>query len=144
MKTLDLALKASDHFGQATLDPEKKLPEAIIFGVSDEGISVLSSAMDIYDAIEQAHESHAVNNGYAAVGALTGGWAAPLKAGEDEPSTPPSESPERSRVTLITVFTRQTSASVIHFADGSHFTDEGEGRGALANEMSDLAHSLCA
>jgi hypothetical protein len=144
MKTLDLALKASDHFGQATLDPEKKLPEAIIFGVNDEGISVLSSAMDIYDAITQAHESSAVNNGYAAVGALTGGWAAPLEKGEGEPSTPPSEHPERSRVTLITVFTRQTSASVIHFADGSHFTDEGEGRGALANELSDLAHCLCA
>jgi hypothetical protein len=139
-----LALRASDHFGQATLDPEKQLPEAIIFGVDDEGISVLSSAMDIYHAIEQAHESPAVKNGYAAVGALTSGWASPLQEGEGEPSTPPSEHPERCRVTLITVFTRQTSASVIHFADGSHFTDEGEGRGALANEMSDLAHSLCA
>lgn len=149
MTTLDLALKASDHFGQAGLDPAKELPEAIIFGVEGEEIFVITCGKDIYNAIDQAHGSESAaleyKGNYTAVGALTSGWAAPLEEGESEPSTLPSEHPGRRRVTLITVFTPKESASVVRFADGEQFTDEaGEARGALAEAMSDLALRLCA
>lgn len=142
MTTLDFALRASDHFGQAGLDPAYELPEAIIFGVEGEEIFVITCGKDIYNAIDQAVE---YKGSYSAVGAFTSGWAALIEEGETEPSTLPSQHPGRRRVTLITVFTRNESASVVRFEDGEQFTDEaGEARGALAEAMSDLALSLCA
>lgn len=148
MTTLDLALKASDHFGQAGLDPAKELPEAIIFGVEGEEIFVLTCGKDIYDAIELAHRAPAVTaeykGDYSAVGAFTSGWAAPISEGQTEPDTLPSEHPERRRVTLITVYTPTSSASVIQFADGEQFTDEnGDASGALADAMFKLATRVC-
>jgi len=149
MTTLDLARKASDHFGQAGQDPAFEMPEAIIFGVDGEEIFVLTCGKDIYQAIELAHRSPAVavdyKSDYLAVGAFTSGWAAPIPKDGSELTVPPKEHPDARRVTLLTVFTKTEAASIVQFADGEQFTDEdGEAHGALADAMFNLAHRVLA
>lgn len=148
MTTLDMARRASDHFGQAGLNPDQELPEAIIFGVQGGEIFVLTCGKDIYHAIELAHRSPAVTaeykGGYSAVGAFTCGWAAPINQDQQEPDTAPSEHPERRRVSLISVYTTETSAFVLQFENGEQITDEeNEANGPLADAMFSLAARVC-
>lgn len=141
MTPFQLAVKASEHFQKEGEDLGSEMEAAIVFGFSDEGISVIASSKDIYQAIEDA-ESSPVS--FHAVGIVSSGWAAPLSE-DGECEGMPSEHAKRRRVRLYSVHTPASSSSYIVFSDGETLGDEDteDGTGPLADALGYLAQRLC-
>jgi hypothetical protein len=92
---------------------------------------------DVYDLIE-AVESKKKYNHYAV---FTCGWAAPInKDQDDDDQVAPSQHPERRRVQLVLVTSRDgKQASALRFDKETELvTDEGNARGSLAEAFADI------
>ncbi|MGA1753825.1 MAG: hypothetical protein ACO395_10825 [Pontimonas sp.] len=84
---------------------------------------------DVYDLLDSVTPDDSVN--YYAL--ITAGWASPYD-GNDH--LPPSQHPERKRVELMSVASRDGSvASVIAMAGQPLIIDEGKAQGALADAV---------
>jgi len=92
---------------------------------------------DVYDLIE-AVESKKKYNHYAV---FTCGWAAPInKDQDDDDQVAPSQHPERRRVQLVLITSRDgKQASALRFDKETELvTDEGNARGSLAEAFADI------
>ena len=125
----------ADYFYVLQDWPERNhfdMDEARVFHANDDGTftDVLLNG-DVYQALAIA-SIHPMLGHVVALGTETCGWAAPLTNGDTD--GPPSEHPERRRVRLVTVMTRDLqSGSCITFEDTNKRTlDEGEATGSLA------------
>lgn len=114
---------------------------SITIGMTDDNPSVCASLEtehpDVYSLLESDQATEVAKSAHY-VALVTTGWAAPLnpQGGVDGV---PSEHPERRRVRLTVIASRQGVASVVRFADNDETAlDEGQATGTLA----DAIHSL--
>lgn len=84
---------------------------------------------DVYDLLDNVTPDKSANY----YGVITAGWASPLADGDD---TPPSQHPQRRRVELLVVASRDGSvASALAMAGEAVIIDEGTAKGALADAV---------
>lgn len=85
---------------------------------------------DVYDLLDNVTPDKSANY----YGVITAGWASPVADGDN---TPPSQHPERRRVELLVVVSRDGSiASALSMAGNDELTiDEGKAQGALADAV---------
>lgn len=115
-----------------------------------EGWAIQSTTKDIYEAL--ARLAVACDRGEVtpaegdslddmAIGLISTGWASPLPAGEDTPKVAPSEHPERRRVILSVVRTKDGRLSRIDFPDASDdeekviYDEDDTSKGSLADAL---------
>lgn len=113
--------------GAALYEIDPTNPESIF------GLILIDKGQDVYELIEN-------NTGTIRSCPLvltTLGWAAPLAETDDDNETPPSQHPNRRRVSLfIAVNKTGQMASVLRFSDTNETTpDDGEARGQLAEAL---------
>jgi hypothetical protein len=101
-------------------------------------IRVIGTHGDVYELLESIAGRKLLATDIA-IGVETCGWASPIKEGvDDDEQVPPSQHPDRRRVRLISLVTRQFQvASAMGFADTPDevITDAGTARGTLAEEL---------
>jgi hypothetical protein len=101
-------------------------------------IRVIGTHGDVYELLESIAGRKLLATDIA-IGVETCGWASPIKEGvDDDDQVPPSQHPDRRRVRLISLVTRQFQvASAMGFADTPDevITDAGTARGTLAEEL---------
>jgi len=84
---------------------------------------------DVYDLLDNVTPDKSANY----YGVITAGWASPVADGDN---TPPSQHPERRRVELLVVVSRDGSvASALAMAGEAIIIDEGKAHGALADAV---------
>jgi hypothetical protein len=96
------------------------------------GLVLIDRAGDIYELLENNTPT-----GSNPIALTTLGWAAPLPKNDNDNQTPPSQHPQRRRVSLFTTVNQAGQmASVMRFQDTNETTpDDGEARGALAEAL---------
>lgn len=130
----EIVTKVTDEYGF-------RLPSAQLYGVTDSGDTVfLAQHPDVYDLLvpESVMDAH---GSFTKLAVATSGWAAPLNE-NGEVRGAPSQHPERRRVCLVTVVSKERLASALRFEDDPEgiVTDEDEATGSLA----DALHALMA
>lgn len=91
---------------------------------------------DVYDLIDAVSVS--IDGTYNYYALMTSGWASPLSGTDDE--TPPSQHPERRRVNLLCLASRNgKQASAMRMSGNPELvTDNGNAKGSLASALADL------
>jgi hypothetical protein len=95
---------------------------------------------DVYDLLASPF-AQATAKLADAIAVVTCGWASPIDHDHDEDEqVAPSQHPQRRRVRLVVLATREHTASVLRFSDDwdSPITDEGQARGSLADAVRNL------
>lgn len=115
-----------------SLDKARLAPVAFINGTPILVLDAEQRDGDVYRLIESVTPDDSVN--YYAV--ITGGWAAPV----DGNDCPPSVHPERRRVELLCLASRDGSqASALSMSGNDEITiDEGNAKGALADAVAGI------
>ena len=136
-------------YSQDWYGTENSLSMCLVYSPS-EGWTIQSTTKDIYEAL--ARLAVACDRGEVtpaegdslddmAIGLISTGWASPLPAGEDTPKVAPSEHPERRRVVLSVVRTKDGRLSRVDFPEASEseesvIYDEGTpSKGSLADAL---------
>jgi hypothetical protein len=120
------------------------LPKAVIYSVKTKPSNELEVVKrhdcgDVYDLLSDDYTLNITKNSeYIAV--LTCGWASPIdpEQGEsDDDIVAPSQHPQRRRVRLMVLASRNGVASVLRFSDSPNetVTDDGNARGSLADAV---------
>ena len=120
------------------------LPKAVIYSVKTKPSNEIEIVQrhdngDVYDLLSDEYTlSVAKNSEYIAV--LTCGWASPIDPDKDEnddDQVAPSQHPQRRRVRLMVLASRNGVASVLRFSDSPNetVTDDGNARGSLADAV---------
>ena len=120
------------------------LPKAVIYSVKTKPSNELEVVKrhdcgDVYDLLADDYTLNITKNSeYIAV--LTCGWASPIdpEQGEsDDDIVAPSQHPQRRRVRLMVLASRNGVASVLRFSDSPNetVTDDGNARGSLADAV---------
>lgn len=119
------------------------VPKAQLFSIAKTSNGLLKFAKagehgDIYKLLASS-KSVAVAKASDAIGVLTVGWAAPTDDNDDV-TVPPSEHPNRRRVRLLCVASREYVASVLRFQDDNDnpIVDDGKAVGSLAEAIREL------
>ena len=123
------------------------LPKAVIYSVKTKPSNELEVVKrhdcgDVYDLLSDDYTLNITKNSeYIAV--LTCGWASPIDPEQDESDddiTAPSQHPQRRRVRLMVLASRNGVASVLRFSDSPNeiVTDDGKARGSLADAVHEL------
>lgn len=115
------------------------LKQALLVSVTDGLFGIeLSDPLahgDVYELIESdASLELAKRSAFIAI--VTCGWAAPIRANDDD-EVAPSQHPDRRRVRLVVLASRSSVASVLRFSDtpDETVTDEGKATGSLADAI---------
>lgn len=116
--------------GTALYEIDPTNPESIF------GLVLIDQSQDAYELIK--NNTGTIRKHPLAITTL--GWAAPLSDNNENNETPPSQHPERRRVSLfIAVNKTGQMASVLRFQDNNETAlDDGEARGALAEALKNL------
>lgn len=117
------------------------LKQALLVSVTDGLFGIeLSDPLahgDVYELIESdASLELAKRSAFIAI--VTCGWAAPIRANDDDDDeVAPSQHPQRRRVRLVVLASRSSVASVLRFSDtpDETVTDEGKATGSLADAI---------
>ncbi len=132
------ALKAYVQLQKDHKDPFNSQQARMFTFDSSQTIWVVSSHVDVYEALEQIQDLSNPNpklQTMTHLGIETCGWAAPVDETGDNDDTPPSEHPARRRCRLIAVVDRNLEvASALGFQNeplNKIITDNGSARGAL-------------
>jgi hypothetical protein len=98
-------------------------------------VEELATDTDVYDGLLFAGLRTANPNAIG-MAVVSTGWAAPLNT-DGEVEGAPSAHPERRRVRLTAIATKNGQASLIEFADdeGEYVIDEGQATGSLADAL---------
>ena len=151
MKTMQVAEIAENKFHQAMSvqgsDLSFNLRQAMLIGIVTENGEVevhaeIAGADDIYDLL-QSDTARLATKAFDYVAIATSGWAAPLPVdydGDSEELDAPSAHPERRRVRLFVIASREDTASVLRFQDDSEHPvlDGGQAVGPLADAVRSL------
>ena len=151
MKTMQVAEIAENKFHQAMSvqgsDLSFNLRQAMLIGIVAENGEVevhaeIAGADDIYDLL-QSDTARLATKAFDYVAIATSGWAAPLPVdydGDSEELDAPSAHPERRRVRLFVIASREDTASVLRFQDDSEHPvlDAGQAVGPLADAVRSL------
>ena len=151
MKTMQVAEIAENKFHQAMSvqgsDLSFNLRQAMLIGIVTENGEVevhaeIAGADDIYDLL-QSDTARLATKAFDYVAIATSGWAAPLPVdydGDSEELDAPSAHPERRRVRLFVIASREDTASVLRFQDDSEHPvlDAGNAVGPLADAVRSL------
>ena len=151
MKTMQVAEIAENKFHQAMSvqgsDLSFNLRQAMLIGIVTENGEVevhaeIAGADDIYDLL-QSDTARLATKAFDYVAIATSGWAAPLPVdydGDSEELDAPSAHPERRRVRLFVIASREDTASVLRFQDDSEHPvlDGGNAVGPLADAVRSL------
>ena len=151
MKTMQVAEIAENKFHQAMSvqgsDLSFNLRQAMLIGIVTENGEVevhaeIAGADDIYDLL-QSDTARLATKAFDYVAIATSGWAAPLPVdydGDSEELDAPSAHPERRRVRLFVIASREDTASVLRFQDDSDHPvlDAGNAVGPLADAVRSL------
>ena len=123
------------------------LPKAVLYSVSENEAGAVSLTKhleygDIYDMLDSSASSKIAQSSKC-VAVVTCGWAAPVQRDDDDnynDELAPSQHPERRRVRLVVVASREGIASVLRFSDTPDevVTDDGSARGSLADAVGKL------
>jgi len=139
MSVLETAEKTEQKIHEI-LGEAFNLTKAVIYSVkvkpSDE-LEVVKrhDCVDVYDLLADDYTLNITKNSeYIAV--LTCGWASPIVDDDDE-QVAPSQHPQRRRVRLMVLASRNGVASVLRFSDKPNetVTDNGKARGSLADAV---------
>ena len=133
---------ATDNFTKEIPQKENSFAKVAPLLFDDFGDPVVVEAdaeygADVYDLLGSI-ESKARYNYYAV---FTCGWASPINKDQDEnDQVAPSQHPERRRVQLVLVTSRDgNQASALRFDNESELvTDDGCARGSLAEAFADI------
>jgi hypothetical protein len=116
------------------------LKQALLISVTDGLFGIeLSDPLshgDVYELIESdASLELAKRSDFIAI--VTCGWAAPIRANDDDDEVAPSQHPQRRRVRLVVLASRSSVSSVLRFSDtpDETVTDEGKATGSLADAI---------
>jgi hypothetical protein len=137
MKAIDLATEVEQSLNDTKLGYE--ISQAQLYSVTKYGeYAIAGTHGDVYELLE-SDESVAVANASDFIALVTCGWASPITDDDDE-EVAPSKHPQRRRVRLFVLASRQSVASVLRFSDepDSVVTDEGQARGSLADAVHNL------
>jgi len=109
-------------------------PKAELYGITEaEQFVKVAEQADVYSLLEGSYSL----DRFVGIALHTSGWASPLDE-NGEINGAPSEHPERKRVALIVVTTKQGMGSAIGFAESNDIvTDAGEAHGSLSMAMTD-------
>lgn len=110
--------------------------------VTTDTMAKVDEQEDVYDLLESPL-AHATAQLADAIAVVTCGWASPIDHDNDSDEydgVAPSQHPQRRRVRLVVLATREHTASVLRFSDDwdSPITDEGQARGTLADAVRNL------
>lgn len=114
---------------------------AAVFLVLDNECAVTNLSHDPYLALADLDISRSVIASANAIGVSAYGWAAPFRD-SDGAAVEPSQSPDRRRVHLVSLITRElATASAITFLDTGEVTtdEEDSATGSLADALRDAA-----
>lgn len=132
---------ATDNFTKEIPQKENSFAKVAPLLFDDFGNPVVVEAdaeygADVYDLLDSI-ESKARYNYYAV---FTCGWASPRDNSDDDNEIAPSQHPERRRVQLVLVTSRDgNQASALRFDNESKLvTDDGCARGSLAEAFADI------
>jgi len=122
------------------------MKRAQMFAVEVGGtVRTIGTCGDVYELLEEMEAKELLATDVA-VGVETTGWASPIQQGDNEDEqVPPSQHPDRRRVRLVTMVTRNFDvASAMGFADTPDevITDAGTARGALADALLNTVKSM--
>jgi hypothetical protein len=137
MKAIDLATEVEQSLNDTKLGYE--ISQAQLYSVTKYGeYAIAGTHGDVYELLE-SDDSVAVANASDFIALVTCGWASPITDDDDE-EVAPSKHPQRRRVRLFVLASRQSVASVLRFSDepDSVVTDEGQARGSLADAVHNL------
>ena len=119
------------------------IKQALLVSVTDGLFGVHLSAPlthgDVYELLEsEASLELAKRSEYVAI--VTCGWAAPIRDNDDDDAVAPSQHPERRRVRLVVLASRNSVSSVLRFSDTPDevVTDAGKATGSLADAIHQL------
>lgn len=111
---------------------------AMLFSVveGDEGVAITlaSENGDVYDLLASDDTAQVAKaSDYIAI--VTSGWASPIDGSEGEVA--PSQHPQRRRVRLLVMASREDMASVMRFEDDPEnpILDDGKATGSLADAL---------
>ena len=114
----------------------------ITYGMTDSDVSVATSlesvGADVYDLLYSDETLDKVKSAHY-IALATTGWAAPLNP-QGEVEGAPSEHPQKRRVRLVVIASREEMASVLRFQDKPDETviDHGNATGTLADAVREL------
>lgn len=128
---------ASDHLNKgpsASFSKAAALPVMFLDGKPVLVLDAEMSGYDIYEVLESVKPDANVNH-YAVI---TTGWAAPI--GGDNDGIAPSQHPERKRVELMCVVSRDAEMASAMAMEGNDeiITDDGNATGALQLAVLDI------
>ena len=132
-------LVAEKHLPANALEQSVITSEATFAVVAPDGtFSQSISGKDIYEIIYSDIARHMASKGeYIAI--VTHGWASPISDGDEYSEVPPSQHPQRRRVSICAVASRDASVhSAMRMAGEDDFIFDNSGRGALADALYDL------
>ena len=130
----------AEHIFHQSMDKPFEIERALLFSINegDDGqvsMTLANANGDVYDLIDNDDTLLVAKvSDYIAV--VTTGWASPIDS-DGEVSTPPSKHPERRRVRLMVMVSRDQMASVMRFQDepDETITDDGHATGSLADAL---------
>ena len=112
---------------------------ARIFAVKkDQSLILVDEGGDVYDLLGGTPAKLAAS--FPQMVVETAGWAAPVTNQDDVYTVAPSQHPERRRVRLLIMSSKDGVASAIRFSDDweNPIYDSGQARGPLAESVLDL------
>lgn len=127
------------------IDGQFDLPKAILYSINrnddgDNKIVKIREHGDVYELLDNS-DSAKIAKVSDFIAVLTCGWASPItKNGDDDDDLAPSQHPERRRVRLLVLASKNGVASVLRFSDKPDeiVSDNGQARGSLADAVGSL------
>lgn len=132
-------LVAEKHLPANPLEQSVMSSEAIFSVVAPDGtFTETITGTDIYGII-YSDEARQMASKAEFIAIVTHGWASPITGDDEYSEVPPSQHPERRRVSIIAVASRDASVhSAMRLAGEPDVIFDDSGRGALADAISDL------
>ena len=126
------AIAALNHYANESADRYNQ-EDASVFAIAHDGtLHELAKNESVYDGLQDI-ATLPLQDGYAAIGVCTTGWAAPIGANDDT-SIAPSEHPKRVRCHLIAVVDRAFKmSSAVSMQGDDEVQTNGAGEGELAD-----------
>ena len=130
------------------IDGQFDLPKAILYSINrnddgDNKIVKIREHGDVYELLDNS-DSAKIAKVSDFIAVLTCGWASPITKNDDgdddDDHLAPSQHPERRRVRLLVLASKNGVASVLRFSDKPDeiVSDSGNARGSLADAVSSL------
>jgi hypothetical protein len=126
------AIAALNHYANESADQYNQ-DDAAVFAIAHDGsMHELAKNECVYEALQDI-ATLPLQDGHAAIGVCTTGWAAPIGANDDT-SVAPSEHPKRVRCHLIAVVDRSFQmATAVSMQGDDEVQTNGAGEGELAD-----------